>query len=303
MDYLKEEIKAGIIVVLSLVILTGFIILIGGSRLFEKPDIYYVKVRNSAGLETGSSVKLGGVRAGKVIDIKAPEAAGEPVVITIGIKKGTPIYRGTRASITQVGFVGDLYLLLSVKNTAPERIRAGSEIPADESIDFNLLMARLDEISGSVNDLLKDAGKVLSKKNTDNIGKLIEDSDKAVVTGTASLDKVAAALKVTTGKLDRVLVSIEEVVRDNKGEITQLVKKTREDMDKAGDMIKAFEETARSIDKTSRSADNAINLQSQNIDSLIVSLTGTTEDLREVLQEIRSKPWSIVYKEGAAGRE
>ncbi|MBF0558160.1 MAG: MCE family protein [Nitrospirae bacterium] len=303
MAYLKEEIKAGFIVVLSLVILTGFIVLIGGSQLFEKLDIYYVKVKNSAGLETGSSVKLGGVRAGKVVSITAPETAGEPVVITIGLKKGTPIYQGIRASITQVGFVGDLYLLLSVKNTTPERIKAGSEIPAEESVEFTVLMARLDEISGSVNSLLKDAGKIMSKKNIDNIGRLIEDTDKAVVTGATSFDKVATALKSTTSKLDRVLANVEEVVKDNKGDIAQLVRKAKEDMEKAGDMINAFEQTAKSIDKTSRSADSMINLQSQNIDTLLTSLTRTTEDLHEVLQEIKSKPWSIVYKEGAAGEE
>ncbi len=303
MAYLKEEIKAGIIVVLSLVILTGFIILIGGSQLFEKLDIYYVKVKNAAGLENGASVKLGGVRAGKVIDVKAPQAAGNPVVITIGVKKGTPLYRGTKASITQVGFVGDIYLLLSVENTTPELIRPGTEIPASDQVNFDMLMARIDEISGSANGLINDARKMLSNKNVENIGKLIEDTDHAISSGSSSLDKLAVSLNNTTGKLDRVLTDVEGLVKGNKGEITLLVKKAREDMEKAGDMIKAFEETARSIDKTSRSADRAINLQSENIDALITSLTKTTEDLREVMQEIKNKPWSIIYKQGAAGEE
>lgn len=303
MAYMKEEIKAGIIVVLSLVILTGFIILIGGSQLFEKLDIYYVKVKNAAGLENGASVKLGGVRAGKVIDVRAPEAAGNPVVITIGVKKGTPLYRGTKASITQVGFVGDIYLLLSVEKTTPELIRAGTEIPASDQVNFDMLMARLDEISGSANGLINDARKMLSKKNIENIGKLIEDTDHAISSGSSSLDKLAVSLNNTTGKLDRVLTEVEGLVKGNKGEITLLVKKAREDMEKAGDMIKAFEETAKSIDKTSRSADRAINLQSENIDALIISLTKTTEDLREVMQEIKNKPWSIIYKEGTKGEE
>jgi ABC-type transporter Mla subunit MlaD len=301
--YLKEEIKAGVIIVLALFILTGFIILIGGSRLFEKVDIYYVKVKNSAGLETGSQVRLGGVRAGKVIDIKAPEAAGKPVVITIGVKKGTPIYHGTTASITQVGFVGDIYLLLSVENTTPELIRAGTEIPASEKVNFDVLMGRLDEISGSANALINDARKILSKKNIENIERLIEDTDHAITSGSSSLDKVAVALNNTTGRLDRVLTEVEGLVKGNKGEITLLVKKAREDLEKAGDMIKAFEETARSIDKTSRSADRVINLQSENIDALITALTKTTEDLHEVMQEIRNKPWSVIYKEGKEREE
>ncbi|MBF0506574.1 MAG: MCE family protein [Nitrospirae bacterium] len=299
MDYLREEIKAGVTVVLALVILTGFIVLIGGSRLFEKLDIYYVKVNNSAGLEIGSQVKLGGVRAGKVVDIKTPEAAGKPVVIEIGVKKGTPLYHGTKASIAQVGFVGDIYLLLSVENTTPELIRAGTEIPASDQVDFTVLMARLDEISGSANALINDARKILSKKNIDNFERLIEDTDHAVSSGSSNLEKAAVALKSTTGKLDLVLTEVEGLIRGNNGEITLLVKKARENMEKAGDMIKAFEETARSVDKTSRSADKTITLQSQKLDAFITILTRTTEDLHEVLQEINNKPWSIIYKEDA----
>ena len=66
MASLKEEIKAGLIILISLILLSGFIILVGGSQFFEKLDIYYVKVMDAAGLEVGAQVKLGGVRIGRV---------------------------------------------------------------------------------------------------------------------------------------------------------------------------------------------------------------------------------------------
>jgi hypothetical protein len=51
------------------------------------------------------------------------------------------------------------------------------------------------------------------------------------------------------------------------------------------------------VDKTSQSLDGAISVQSQNLDALFNAMTRTTEDLQEVLQEIKSKPWSVVYRE------
>ncbi|MBF0507228.1 MAG: hypothetical protein HQL09_10370, partial [Nitrospirae bacterium] len=190
-----------------------------------------------------------------------------------------------------------IYLLLSIEKTTPELIRPGTEIPASDQVDFTVLMARLDEISGSANALINDARKILSKKNIENIERLIEDTDHAIASSSSSLDKVAVALKNTTGKLDLVLTEVEGLTRDNKGEITLLVKKARENMEKAGEMIKAFEETARSVDKTSHSADQAIALQSQNVDAFMTILTRTTEELHEAIQEINNKPWSIIYKE------
>lgn len=294
---MKEEIKAGLIIIVSFMILSGFIILIGGSEVFEKFDKYYIRVMNSGGLETGAQVRLGGVRVGRVISIKPPEGPGDPVTIEIGIKKGISLYRGTKAFITQTGFVGDLYLLLSVNETKNEKLKTGDTIPSEEQMQLDVLMAKVNVLSRSVDTLINDIDKLFSQENIKGIEALIGNTNNAIVTGSANLDKVASSLKATTDKLIIVMNEVEELVRDNKGEISQLIRKAREDIDKAGEMIKSIESTAKSAEKTSKSADRAINLQSRNLDNLVNSMTKTTEELQELLREIKNKPWSIIYKE------
>lgn len=294
---MKEAIKAGVIIITSLVVLSGFIILIGGSQFFEKSDHYYVKVMNAAGLETGAQVRLGGVRVGRVLDIKAPKEPGEPVTIEIGINKGTTLYKGTRAYITQVGFVGDIYLLLSLENTSHEKISIGGVIPSEELVQFSLLMKKLEGISQSLDNLLKDISRIFSPKNIEEIEKLFGNTNRAIVSGSSNLDKIATSLKSTTDKLELVLNEIEGLVKDNKGEVTHLIKKAREDLDKAGDTIKTIEEAAKSIDRTSQSINRVIDLQSHNLDDLLNSMAKTTEELQTFLQEIKNKPWSFFYKE------
>lgn len=303
MAYLKEEIKAGLIIVSSLVLLSGFVILIGGTQFFEKFDTYYVKVKNAAGLEEGAQVRLGGVRIGRVVSIREPSGAGEAITIKIGVKKDTPLYKGTRALITQIGFVGDIYLLLAVDKTTNERFKVGDLIPSDEQVQFTELMAKLDEISGSVNGLIKDVNAVFSKKNVENVGRLIENTDRAITSGSSSFEKVAVTLKATTGKLEQVLAEVESLVKGNKGEVTELIRKARENMDKANDMLKAFEETAKTVDRTAKSVDRTISHQSQNVDVLLKTLTRTTEDLHDAMLEIKHKPWSVIYKEGSVREE
>lgn len=294
---LKEEIKAGIIIIASLIILSGFIILIGGGRFYEKSDNYYVKVTNAAGLEVGAQVKLGGVRVGRVLGIKVPTQPGEPVTIEIGIKKGTTLYKGTEASITQIGFVGDIYLLLSVDKTTNEKIKVGDTIPSEEKVQFDVLMSRVEGLSHSVDGLIKDIDKLFSEKNIKGIEELIGNTNKAIVSGSSDLDKVASSLKKTTEKIELVLNEIEGVVRDNKGEISKLLKTAREDLERAGEMIKSIEATAKSVEKTSKSADRVINLQSQNLEILLDTMNKTTGDLQDLFQEIKNKPWSIIYTE------
>lgn len=303
MAYLKEEIKAGVIIVASFLILSGFVILIGGSQVFEKLDFYYVKVMNAAGVDEGAQVKLGGVRVGRVLSITPPTAPGEPVTIKVGIKKGTVLYKGTKASITQVGFVGDIYLLLSIDKTTKEQFKAGDTIPADEQVQFAVLMARLDSISQSVDGLIKDIDMIFSERNIKEIESLLKNANSAIVSGSSNLDKVASALKGTTAKLELALNEVEGLVKDNKAEVSQLIRRAREGVEKAGDMIRTIEAAAKSADATIKTADRAIDRQSQNLDILLNTLNRTTEDLRDALQEIKSKPWSVVYKEGQGKEE
>ncbi len=294
---MKEEIKAGIIIVTSLVVLTLIVILIGGGRFYEKTDVYVIKVMNSAGLEPGAQVRLGGVRVGKVTDIKGPDGPGKPLTIEIGVKTGTPLYKGTKAMVSQIGFVGDIYLLLTVDKATGERIPPGQELPSEETIGFNEIMARVDSLSRNVDGLVTDVDKLFSQKNIQQVERLVGNTNDAIVKGTASVEKVANSLKATAEKLEVVLNEIEDVVKSNKGDVSVLIRKAHEDLEKAGEMIKSFEETARAVTKTSGSVDRAVEAQSRNLGSLIERMNRTTEDLQDLLQEIKVKPWSILYKE------
>lgn len=282
---LREEFKAGLLIVVALSILTVSVVLVGGSRLFEKFDIYTVKVTNAAGLETGAQVRLGGVRVGRVLDIREPAGPGDTITIELGLKQGTKLYKGTKAFITQIGFVGDIYLLLAVNETRNELIPVGSRIPSEDPVEFNLIMAKVDAIAVSVDTLVKNLNKVLSDKNIKEMESLFENVNKLSVTVTATMTN-----------LQTVLVEVEGLVKDNKGEIAQLIKQAHTDLKKAEELLQSLNKTVKSVDRT-------VNVQSQNLDALLRSMNRTTEDLQDVLQELKNKPWSIIYKQDGGKEE
>jgi ABC-type transporter Mla subunit MlaD len=294
---MKDEIKAGLVIVVSVILLSGVVILVGGSRFFEKSDLYYTEVMNAAGLETGAQVRLGGVRVGRVLHISEPTGPGKPVTIRIAVRKGTVLYKGTKALITQVGFVGDLYLLLAIDNTSSERIEVGDKIPAEEAVEFTRIMAKLDGLSSTVDSLARDVNALFSPENRKRIESLVGNTNKAIVSTSAHLEKVASGLKGAADEVETLLREVEGIVKDSGDDVRALIRKAREDLEKAEQAIAAIESTARSVDKTSQSFDGAISVQSQNLDALFNAMTRTTEDLQEVLQEIKSKPWSVVYRE------
>lgn len=288
---MREEIKAGLIITIAMVLLTGLVIVIGGGQFFEKFDHYIVRVKNAAGLEAGAQVKIGGVRAGRVLSIREPQAAGEPVTIEIGIKRGKVIYKGTRALITQIGFVGDIYLLLAVDKTVDERLKPGDVIPSEEVTDFGAIMAKVDVLSQSLDKLINDVDKVFSPDNIRQVEALLGNTNKAITGVSTDIDRIAATIRTTADKLSSVITEIEGLVKDNKNEFRQVVKKAREDLEKAETMIMSLEKTSRNVDRT-------IDLQSQNLDALLNTMTRTTDELQDLVHELKRKPWSVIYKEG-----
>lgn len=288
---MRDEIKAGLIIVISMVLLTLVVILIGGGQFFEKFDRYTVRVKNAAGLEPGAQVKLGGVRVGRVLAVREPGRAGEPVVIEIGIKGGKPLYKGTKALITQVGFVGDIYLLLTVNDTVDERITVGDAIPSEEVIDFGTIMAKAEGLSRSLDTLIRDMDKVFSPENVRQIESLLGNTNKTMVSASSNIERMASSIRTATDKLSVVLDELDGLVRDNKAEFSGVLKKAREDLERAEGMISSIEKSAKTVDR-------AVDLQSDNLDALLASMTRTTDELQELIHELKRKPWSVIYKEG-----
>jgi ABC-type transporter Mla subunit MlaD len=292
---LREEVKAAIIVIGSVLVLSVVVVLIGGTKLFVRYDTYYTKVSNAAGLEVGGQVRIGGVRAGRVLDILAPEEPGELVTIVIGVKEGTPLFKGTTCRITQIGFVGDIYLLLSVKSTEAGRVKPGSVLPSVEPVEFSELMAELNEISGSLDGLIQDVDRLFSDENIAGFENLIENTNKAVLNASASIETISTDFRETSERIQAVMDDIEVYVTEG-GDLDEIFEKAKADLDAAEDMIHSFENSAEKMG-------GAVSRQDRNLDEVMGNLNDTFRDLQDLLQTLKLKPWSAIYKEEKSKEE
>ncbi|MEO5359712.1 MAG: MlaD family protein [Nitrospirota bacterium] len=296
-SYIKEEIKAGVVIVTTLLIISVFVILVGGGQFTNKYDIYYVKLKDVAGIDVGSQIRLGGMRVGKITNIIIPNNANEPLTIVLGINKGTKLYKGTRAIISQIGFVGEIYLALSLGDVANTKIEQGSTIPSEDSVQFADLLIKLAKATESLDKLLVDVDKVFSEKNQKQVEDILANTNKAAITTRVEIQNISHSLTKTFSEMEGVLKELNEILKGNKGEIAVLLKTITQEVRGIGSMVKAFEKTSNSLTKTSNSVNNAVEDQSQNISELMKNINTTLEDLQGVLQEIKNKPWSLIYKD------
>jgi phospholipid/cholesterol/gamma-HCH transport system substrate-binding protein len=303
MSYLKEEIKAGAIVLAALAIVAAFVILIGGKSFRKDFDVYYVRLMDTTGLEAGSNVRLGGIRVGEVADITLPGPDKEPAVLRLNLKKNTPLYKGVVATVSQVGMVGETFLMLEVQNTTSEKLKPGAFIDSKEAVQMRDVMAKMNDLSVSFDKLIADLHLYFNEKNLKEMEALLKNSNTAILSVSADMKAVSEEIFKVGEKIHALLDETESLVKSNKSGVGDIVKSANEDLKRAAGMLDAVGKAASALEKTSGNVDRALVGKSRGVDAVMKSIKLATDDLHELLQEIKHKPYGVIYRTAPGERE
>ena len=163
----RDEVKAGIVIIIALVTLTALVLGVSGASFWERHDRYIVRLRSVAGLDQGAPVRLGGLKIGRVLRLRIPPEDVTQVEIALGIQQGFPIPRGTWATVATLGLLGDTYLQLTTETNTPDRIPPGGQIPAREAASIAEVLQQLQAVAKTTDVLLAEAQGVLHKEVPD----------------------------------------------------------------------------------------------------------------------------------------
>src|ERR1051326_3692736 len=113
-------------------LLFGFgLFLIGDRRmLFSRSAEYYTEFAQVSALESGAKVRVGGMDAGEVVEVRVPSGPGSTFRVKFRIvEKLFPVIRtDSIASIQTDGLLGNKYLLIDIGTTGrSEERRVGKE--------------------------------------------------------------------------------------------------------------------------------------------------------------------------------
>ncbi|MFQ3574153.1 MAG: MlaD family protein [Thermodesulfovibrionales bacterium] len=300
---MRDEIKAGLIIVIGMAILTVSVIAIGGTKFFDSFDVYYVKLYNVTGLDSGSNVMLGGMKIGRVLSIKAPEKPNSPIIVEIGIDKGTAIYEGTTATISQIGFVGDIFLQLYLNPTKGNRIPPNSYIPAIEQSNFNTIMAKAEELTVSLKKLVEDTNKIFTDENTKKVSQILDNTNKIIVNTDKRLEIAVLSLQNMVVRLNSTLTRVESTIDDNRSDVREIVIRLKNNLGEIETLIKSLKENSANINTTIHSANNLINDQNENLDIMFKQLIKATDSLNEAIVDFNQRPWRLLYREAVTKEE
>ncbi len=128
MEYRRTEIRAGVFLLLSFVILVVMVFAVSDIQsLFKKKKEVKVLFLFSDGIEKDAQVRLSGIKVGKVTDVRVAPEFADKIELTLSVLNDTVIKEDTKAAIKTLGLVGGKYVELTGGSPNGSIARAGQD--------------------------------------------------------------------------------------------------------------------------------------------------------------------------------
>lgn len=149
----NTDFKVGIFVTVALLLGTSVIFVVGSQRnVFRDKNSYHAIFQNAAGLRDGNGVRVAGVGAGTVTDVRVLDDGSIRVDFEVVSDVSRLVCADSVARIQGKGMLGDKLLMISAGSG--ERIADGERVPSEEAMD-------LPQMIGEIGSMMRDAETIL----------------------------------------------------------------------------------------------------------------------------------------------
>jgi len=296
MEYRPQEIKAGIMVVLSFIILIVFLVAISGLDLFKSTKQYLARFNYISGLEVGSLVRYGGMEVGKIENMRISENNNSQIEFVLEVDNNVPVKTNSKATIASIGLMGEFHINISTGHPDSSLVPAGSLLNCEDVPPLMQLMEPIGEIADQIKETLSTVRQILGKDNQDelhsifvNLNKLLGENQKNVNILIKNLSEVILNFNRMSTKVDRLLTSNEENISNSVTHLEETLVRTKKLM--------------KNIDKMMVDLDHVVLTKGNDINEIMKNLSRTTNNLEEFSRSIKEQPWQLIRKSAPKERK
>ena len=288
-NFTSTEIKAGVFVVISVLVLGGFIAAILGLRPPAETKTYYAMFRNTAGLNLGADVRFGGLKVGRVSHIAPDPADHSQIQVAVTVTHDTPVNTETVASIEQVSLTAEKHLELSTGDRESAPLPDGEAVKSLTKSGGLIDLPDLGGVITKVEDLLDDLSAFLGVEEAEELEARGEEEF-------AKVSRVAADLRRTLDGGAALVQDVRDVIADQRPAIDDIVAKVRTIEDSVLEVLEevqgmleenrpALRDTLGNvqrgtgrIEEITAQASKLVDGLTENIDALVSSLQQTLDN-------------------------
>lgn len=249
---------------------------------------YQTDFRNVAGLNVGDEVRYGGVRVGSVIALEIDSAPPSTIHIRFRVRLSTPVRADTRASITQLGLLGQPYLALEPGGGGGPTLAEGATIPSDDNLSVQDAMRRLAVSLDRADSVFASLDRLARANPLARLDTTLARADTLVRGATSGSERLLARLEDASRQLAVLLTRSERLV----GVIDTAVAEARPGL--SGTQREALEtlRETRSLVVELRSALE----QGGGVTQLVQNLNSASENFAKLSARLERDPTSLLQR-------
>jgi phospholipid/cholesterol/gamma-HCH transport system substrate-binding protein len=253
------EFWVGLFTLVSLVIALYMVFRTGDLRLERQPGYkVFAFFPDVAGLDVGDTVRVAGVRVGKVESIRLEGNQGR---VTFSVDHRVTLYEDAAASVETYGLLGDRYVDVDPGHSKLPRVEPGDEIHSAVSPEeLDALVGKLTEVASDIKAVTTTLKSVLG-------GAEGEEALREILTNTRDLSK-----------------ELVQTVRENQEEFRQITKQvaliTRQMQEMVSDNQEAVQRTLATMPDTAENV-RAITADARKL------ISDHYEDISETLRNLK----------------
>ena len=293
------EALVGILVILGILAI-GFLFLKFGKIRGTLQEYYNltIEVNDATGIREGVPVRLGGLLIGQVSDVPILNRDFSAMEIPIEIRIEVKIPISSRVSIGSSGLMGDNYVKFTLPSQpSNEFIEPGSSLKASPDTGLKAIQNDAESVLANVNQSVSELNNTI--ESLDRIftrieGILGDDDDAAKLkTAISELSEMATTVNQASKKLDPLLGSADNVIRDfqetanvlqnSTGKLDPLFSSAEHTLTKVQKAADTTQDVVEGAGKTLESGSGAI----QDLANVLGSAEPTLAEIQSVLQSFR----------------
>jgi phospholipid/cholesterol/gamma-HCH transport system substrate-binding protein len=216
-----RPVLVGVFVVGGLLLFTAGLFLIGNRRmLFTETFHVYAEFAEIASLDNGAKVRVAGMDAGEVENIRVPSGPAGRFRILMRVREDLhPLIRlDSVATIQNDGLVGNKFVQIESGSEGSPLVADAGTIQSREPFDIADLMQKMSDTIDSVNTMLVDV-----KKNLDTALASVSDVASDAQTLMTEVSGDVRTILASTDRMTTDLTAIIDGVRKGRGSVGKFV--------------------------------------------------------------------------------
>ena len=295
---MTTEAKVGAFVLGCASILAFAIIHLVNAQLDGHTVPYRTYLRYAGGIEPGAQVLFGGINVGKITAVRPWTSDPTRIEILLDVKDNTPLNEKSVAKLGLVSVMSGAALSISTGSNDARRLAAGSIIASQEAASLDEITDKmataadnanglitevrgeLGGISGDARTLLANLNTVAGKANQQKIQAVLDNVNVMIATDRPKIDRL-------TDELNALSHHADETIQNVNGTVTNLREPIRNDLADLQSTLSQAKQLLGDMQVLVRANDYKIN-------DTIEHLRTATENLDELTDSVKQRPWSLI---------